>query len=322
VSNTATEVRVAREQNHGKHTVVETRGLTKRYGSLAALDHCSFAIAEREIYGLLGPNGAGKTTLLRLLLGFLRPTSGTARLHGFDCARESLAIRKLTAYLPGEARLFRGLRGRDVLQFFAELRGVGPERSFLVAERLELNLASRVGMMSTGMRQKLAVATTFAAKVPLIVLDEPTSNLDPTARAVVLDLVREARASGSTILFSSHVLAEVEEVCDRVAILRAGQVVHVQVMNELRQQHRIVARIRGHLPLPPEELHSLIEIQPNSDGHVAIHALGELAPVLGWLGTLPLHEVRIDPIGLRTVYDRFHKDSRTPRIPLDQAGES
>jgi ABC-2 type transport system ATP-binding protein len=322
VSNAATEARVECEQDHGKHTVVETRSLTKRYGSLAALNHCSFEIADREIYGLLGPNGAGKTTLLRLLLGFLRPTSGTAKIHGFDCSRDNVAIRKLTAYLPGEARLFRGLKGRDVLKFFTELRGVSPERSFLVAERLELNLASRVGMMSTGMRQKLALATTFAAQVPLIVLDEPTSNLDPTARATVLDLVREARRCGSTILFSSHVLSEVEEICDRVAILRAGQVVHVQAMNELRRQHRIVARISGQLPSPPEPLCSSIEIQPNSDGHVAIHAAGELAPVLGWLGTLPLRELRIDPVGLRTVYDRFHKDSRTKSISLDQVNQS
>jgi len=322
VSHAATEARIEREQDHGKRTVVETRSLTKRYGSLAALDRCSFEIAEHEIYGLLGPNGAGKTTLLRLLLGFLHPTSGTATIHGFDCSRDNVAIRKLTAYLPGEARLFRGLKGRDVLTFFAELRGVGPERSFLVAERLELNLATRVGMMSTGMRQKLALATTFAAQVPLIVLDEPTSNLDPTARATVLDLVREARRCGSTILFSSHVLAEVEEICDRVAILRAGQVVHVQVMHELRRQHRILARLGGDLSPPPPELCASIEIQPNSDGYVAIHAAGELAPVLGWLATLPLHEVRIDPVGLRTVYDRFHKDTRAQNISLDQVTQT
>jgi len=322
VTNAATEARLDRRQQPGKHTVVEICGLTKRYGSLAALDHCSFEIVEREIYGLLGPNGAGKTTLLRLLLGFLHPTSGTAKIHGHDCSNDNLAIRKVTAYLPAEAHLFRGLRGRDVLKFFADLRGVDAARSFLVAERLELNLATRVGMMSTGMRQKLALATTFAADVPLIVLDEPTSNLDPTARAAVLELVREARSAGSTILFSSHVLAEVEEICDRVAILRAGQVVHVQPMHELRRQHRILARISGHLPLPPEPLRPTIEIQSDHDDNVVIHAAGELAPVLGWLGTLPLYEVRIDPVGLRTIYDRFHKDPRANSAPLRQANET
>ncbi len=290
--------------------VIETRQLTKRYGSFAALEDCSLRVEHGEVLGLLGPNGAGKTTLIRLLLAFLRPTSGEARIGGLDCTRDSLAIRARTAYLPGEARMFRSLRGGEVLQFFADLRSVDVTRARRIAERLELDLRPRVSTMSTGMRQKLALAATMAAGTRLIILDEPTSNLDPTARAVVLELVREARQAGSTILFSSHVMSEVEESCDRVIILRRGHVVHTQVIHELRQQHRITARVGGELPPAPAHLAPHVQVSLDAQGLVRLDASGPLAPVLAWLATVDLQEVRIDPGSLRAVYDRFHGEQR------------
>ena len=202
---------------------IQTNGLTKRYGDLAALDACSLGVVRGEVFGLLGPNGAGKTTLLRLLLGYLKPTSGQAAIDGLDCYRQSVRVRRIVSYLPGEARLFRSMRGRQVLAFFAEIRPGGDlQRSEELAERLELELSRRVAYMSTGMRQKLALAATLAADTPLMILDEPTSNLDPTVRGIVLSLVSEARQRGRTIVFSSHVLSEVEAVCDRVAFLRGA----------------------------------------------------------------------------------------------------
>ena len=160
--------------------------------------------------------------------------------------------------------------------------------------------------MSTGMRQKLALAATLAADTPLIILDEPTSNLDPTIRGTVLDLVQQARSAGRTVMFSSHVLSEVEEVCDRVVILRSGKLVHTQTMSELRRQHRIRARLTGALPAPPPQFANQLAIQANGDGEVMIETPGELSPLLGWLATLQLKEVNIEPIGLRAVYDRYH----------------
>ena len=235
--------------------MIETHSLTKRYRELAALDDCTFGVARGEIFGLLGPNGAGKTTLLRLLLGYLRPTSGQALIDGLDCYRQSVRVRHAVSYLPGEARLFRSMRGRQVLKFFAEIRPEGNlQRSIELAERLELDLSRRVAYMSTGMRQKLALAATLAAETPLVILDEPTSNLDPTVRGIVLDLVSDARRQGRTVVFSSHVLSEVEAVCDRVAFLRSGRLVHTQVMAELRRRHRIRAQLNGQLRPVPEGL--------------------------------------------------------------------
>lgn len=287
---------------------VETRSLTKRYRTLTALDRCTLGVERGEIFGLLGPNGAGKTTLLRLLLGFLRPTAGDALIDTLDCHDQSLLVRSRVSYLPGEARLFRHMRGADVLEFFSRLRpGSDVRRARAIAARLGLDLDRLVVFMSTGMRQKLALAVALAPDVPLVILDEPTTSLDPTMRAEVLALVRQIKTQGRTVLFSSHVLAEVEAVCDRVAILRAGRLVHTQVMSELRRQHRIHARLTGPLPPTPSELDSQVRVRTGAGDEVTIDAPGELAPLLSWLATLPVDQMRIEPVGLQTIYDRYHQ---------------
>jgi len=289
--------------------IVETDHLTKQYGSFTALDGCSLTVAEGEVFGLLGPNGAGKTTFLRLLLGFIRPTSGMARVAGHDCQRDSLAVRAATAYLPGEARLFRRMSGNTVLDFFAGLRrGCRRDDATRIARRLDLDCTRQVARMSTGMRQKLALAVVLATDAALVILDEPTANLDPTARAEVLDLVREARAAGRTVMFSSHVLSEVEETCDRVAILRAGRVVHEQTIENLHRHHRISARLAGPMRDVPEGLREHVTVSQGRDGGIVLETAGSLAPLFGWLATLPITEVRIDPVGLDAVYDRFHRN--------------
>lgn len=286
--------------------LVATDQLTKRYGAFAALDGCSLGVHEGEIFGLLGQNGAGKTTLLRLLLGYLAPTSGTARIAGFDCATHSLEARARTAYLPGEARLFRRMTGHGVLDFFADLRhACSRAAAARVAERLELDCSRQVSRMSTGMRQKLALAVVLATDAALVILDEPTANLDPAARAEVLALVREAQAAGRTVIFSSHVLSEVEETCHRVVILRKGRLVHEQSIEQMRRSHRITARLTGEMAAVPAELERQVSITRGDDGHVTMESGESLAKLLGWLAGLPLAEVRIEPIGLGAIYERF-----------------
>ncbi|MFM7206481.1 MAG: ABC transporter ATP-binding protein [Planctomycetaceae bacterium] len=290
--------------------IVHAQGLTKRYGMVAALDGCTLAVPAGGIFGLLGPNGAGKTTLLRTLLGYLSATSGTAAVAGFDCGTQSLEVRARTAYLPGEARLFRRMDGRGVLDFFAGLRReCHRDVAARVADRLGLDCSRQVARMSTGMRQKLALAVVLATDVPLVILDEPTANLDPTARSIVLELAREARAAGRTVIFSSHVLSEVEETCDHVAILRAGRVVHEQAIDDLRRGHRIHADLHAEFPGLPAELAGRIAVQPVHGRRVVLETQEPLAPLLGWLATLPLAEVRVEPVGLQAVYDRFHRDA-------------
>jgi len=295
--------------SESQFVLVQTHHLTKRYGRLTALDDCSLGVAKGEVFGLLGPNGAGKTTLLRLLLGFLKPTSGSATIDSLNCYRQSIAVHRNVSYLPGDVQLFRSMRGRQVIEFFAGVRpGGDADRSRQLARRLDLDLSRRVAFMSTGMRQKLALAVTLSADTPLVVLDEPTASLDPNVRSEVMTLVDHARDEGRTVLFSSHVLSEVEQACDRVGILRAGRLVHTQAMSELRRQHRIRARLTGPMPPVPEGLRETLSIHEDGNGDVTIDTPGELAPILGYLATLPLEEVRIEPVGLRVIYDRYHAE--------------
>jgi beta-exotoxin I transport system ATP-binding protein len=287
--------------------IVDAHELTKAYGRVSALEDCTLAVRPGEVFGLLGPNGSGKTTLLRLLMGFLRPTRGRVTIAERDCWRESVAVHTGVSYLPGDVRLARGMKGREVLAFFARLRGQrDPTRGVQLAERLGLDLSRKVSQFSTGMRQKLALAAVLAVDVPLLILDEPTSNLDPTVRGTITALIREARSAGRTVIFSSHVLSEVEQTCDRVVILRHGRLVHDQVMSEIRRGHRIRAALTAELPPVPEHLSAHLTVSPDASGGVTIDAPGELSPLLGWLATLPLAEVRVEPIGLQAVYEKFH----------------
>jgi len=287
---------------------VETHSLTKSYGDFTALNSFSFGVARGEVVGLLGPNGAGKTTLLRTLMGFLKPTSGHASIDGLDCYRQSFEVHRRVSYLPGDARLFRTMRAREVIDFFTTVRRDGSRgrAEKLAHDRFGLDLSRPVTAMSTGMRQKLALAVTLAVDTPLVILDEPTSNLDPTMRADVAALVSEAKAAGRTVIFSSHVISEVEQVCDRAIILRGGKLVHTQVLSELKRKHRIRAQLTGPLPPMPESFGGQVSLTKGEAGDLLIETPGELSGMLGWLATLPLAEVRIEPVGLNALYEQFH----------------
>lgn len=300
--------------------MISTESLTKRYGRFEALKSCSFDVQEGEVYGLLGPNGAGKTTLIRLLLGFLKPSSGRATIAGLDCERESVKVRRQLSYLPAEAKLFRRMKGKEALRFFAAVRGKygNAQRAFELADRLDLDSSRRIAMMSTGMRQKLALAATLSHEAPLLILDEPTANLDPNVRSVVMQLVNDLKAEGRTVLMCSHVLSEIEASCDRVGILRQGELVHTQVIGELRKRHRIRAHNNAtDRPLVvPTELAARVQLlDSGTNGSktsvanqqaVVLETEGDLADLLPWLAQVGLSDVMIEPYGLRSVYDHFH----------------
>lgn len=289
--------------------LVITESLTKRFGSFTALHDCSLSIDQGEVFGLLGPNGSGKTTLIRLLLGFLNPTSGRATIREFDCLRDRVEVHRVVSYLPGDARLYRMMRAKNVLRLFCEFRYEASfEKAVDIAERLELDLSRWVGLMSTGMRQKLALAICLAADVPMFILDEPTANLDPTVRGQLMQMVRELRSEGRTVIFSSHVLSEIEDTCDRVGILRRGELVHLESMTELNKQHRIRAHLTGEMPEIPSNLKTQVVVKQTGNT-IQIETPGELSQVLKWLADAPLADVFVQPIGLRAVYDQFHHES-------------
>lgn len=287
--------------------LIDVKSLTKQFGSFTALNSVSLSIEHGEVFGLLGPNGAGKSTLIRTLLGFLTPSEGSATINGYDCTRQRVDVHRYVSYLPGDARLYRMMRGRNVLRLYCEFRETANlDRAMAIAEKFELDLNRWVGLMSTGMRQKLALAVVLAAEVPLLILDEPTANLDPTVRGQVIKTVLEAKSKGTAVVFSSHVLSEIEDCCDRVGILRAGELVHVESMSTLNRLHRIRARLTDEkMPDLPEVLLANVELKQDRD-QIQIETEGDLSPVLRWLADASFTDIQIQPVGLRAAYDRFH----------------
>jgi ABC-2 type transport system ATP-binding protein len=284
--------------------LLRTEDLTKDYGSVRALDRLTFCVAPGEIFGLLGPNGSGKTTALRLLLGFLRPSAGRAWIGSYDCWTQGVAARRLVAYLPGELRLYENMTGWQLVRFLGELRGSwSASRAAQLARTFDLDLSQPVARLSSGMKRKLALLQVLSIGAPLLVLDEPTNTLDPEMREALLEELRRARAAGQAILFSSHVLSEVEKVCDRVGILQRGRLVHVQDLSALHD-HRLVRVRFAAPPAAPPELPGLNFCQ-QSDSELLLDYCGPLPPLLSWLAQQPLTELTITPLGLGAIYRRY-----------------
>jgi ABC-2 type transport system ATP-binding protein len=230
---------------------ISVSGLIKAFGPARALDGLELSVRAGEVHGFLGPNGAGKSTTIRVLLGLLRADGGAARLLGGDPWREAPALHRRLAYVPGDVSLWPNLTGGEVIDLLGRLRGgLDPRRRAGLLERFELDPRKRCSSYSKGNRQKVALVAALAAEVELLVLDEPTSGLDPLMEAVFRDCILEARAAGRTVLLSSHILAEVEALCDRVSIVRAGRTVESGTLAELRHLRRseVSAELVGPAP--------------------------------------------------------------------------
>jgi len=287
--------------------LIATKDLAKAYGDFMALRQLTLEVQQGEVFGLLGPNGSGKTTTIRLLLGLLHPTSGEATVFGLDCWRQSLQVRRLVSYLPGELRMYGSMSGLALLRFLSDLReGDGLDRAVAIAEQvMQLNLRKKVRAYSTGMKQKLALALAFSDPVDILILDEPTSALDPSARGDVLRLVREARAQGQTVIFSGHVLPEVEAVSDRVAILRRGRLMHVENMHTRRSLRMLLIKFAGNVPADfPVELE--LTVRERKDQTCLLEHRGPIGPLLHWLGSLAVEDLAIGTEDLHSLYNRFH----------------
>jgi ABC-2 type transport system ATP-binding protein len=216
-------------------TAIATEGLTKRYGETLALDTLDLDVVPGEVYGYLGPNGAGKTTTIRLLLGLHRPTAGRAELFGIDAWREPVTAHRRVAYVAGEPYLWPSLTSAETFEFLARVRGSTDVayRDVLV-ERFALDTSKKVRALSKGNRQKVQLIAAFASRADLLILDEPTSGLDPLMEVAFRDTVHEAKERGQTVFLSSHILSEVEALCERVGILRDGRLVEQGTLAELR----------------------------------------------------------------------------------------
>jgi ABC-2 type transport system ATP-binding protein len=231
---------------------IHTEGLTKDYGSGRGLFDLDLEIAPGEVFGYLGPNGAGKSTTIRLLMALMRPHRGRAQIFGLDCQARAVEVKKLVGYVPGELAQFGGLRGREVVAYLGAMAG-GVDQAHVkaLADRLQLDLGQRFREYSSGNRQKLILVLAFMHRPRLLILDEPTTGLDPLNQQEFNAMLREARDAGATAFLSSHILSEVEHLCDRVGIIRGGRLVKVASLDELHhiRTHRVEVEFAGPPPL-------------------------------------------------------------------------
>ena len=296
-------------------------GLVKDFGPrVRALDHLDLRVEEGEVHGFLGPYGAGKTTTIRVLLGMLRADEGRLSLLGGDPWRDTVQLHRRLAYVPGEVNLWPNLSGGEVIDVLGELRGgIDPRRRDELLERFRLDPTKRIRAYSKGNRQKVALVAAFASDVELYLLDEPTSGLDPLMEAVFQDVVQDLRTRGRSILLSSHILSEVEALCDRVTIIRAGRAAESGTFDELRHLTRTTVAVETTRPLTG--LGALAFVHDVSvDGNRARFSVdaGDLNKVLE---NLVGHEVRSMTCSPPTLEELFlrHYDSHGDRAPVREA---
>jgi ABC-2 type transport system ATP-binding protein len=263
---------------------VRTEQLSKHYGPVRALDDLDLEVAKGEVVGYLGPNGAGKTTTIRLLLGLIRPTAGRAEIFGVDCQRDPVAAHRRLAYVSGEASTWPALTGHETLHLLGKVQGrVDTTYRDELVERFGLDPTKRVRDLSKGNRQKVVLIAALMGRPDLLVLDEPSSGLDPLMEQVFRSCVREARQRGQTVFLSSHQLSEVEALCDRVGILRDGRLVEMGTMTELRHLSALTveATFVGAVP-DLVAVPGVSEVTVDGD-HVRCQVRGSVEPLLGVL---------------------------------------
>jgi ABC-2 type transport system ATP-binding protein len=317
---------------------IVTSGLTKRYGRqmpihppgrpspapIEALTDLSIEVETGEIFGFLGPNGAGKSTAIRLLLGFLHPTAGRATVLGLDAVRASVEIRRRVGYLPGGVAFWDGLAGERLLDELAAMSGRPPVRRAELLDRLELSAATLrrpVRDYSRGMRQKLGVIQALQHDPDLAILDEPTEGLDPLMQYAFYAILDDLRLQGRTIFFSSHVLSEVERVCDRVAIVRQGRLVALEEIPTLlaRRKRNVEMRVTG----SPPSLDGVAGVSDVvvTDGVVRCRLEGDVGPFLAAIAGHDIHDLTIEPARLEEAFLEFYaEDGVTPANQSPAAG--
>jgi ABC-2 type transport system ATP-binding protein len=286
-------------------SVIRAEGLTKLFGSARGVLDLDLAVHAGEVFGFLGPNGAGKSTTIRLLLDLIRPTRGRVELFGLDSRRDSVAIRRRLGFLPGDLRLYERMTGRELLAYFAGLRGLrGLGAGEELAARLDLELDRPIAALSKGNRQKVGLVQAFMHGPELLVLDEPTTGLDPLVQQRFHELVREATAAGSAVFLSSHVLPEVQHVADRVALIREGRLVLVDTVEALRERASMRVEVTFAEPPPADAFAGLPGVREveRRNATVRFSVEGEADPLVKALARYHVRAVESTEADLEDIF--------------------
>src|SRR5690348_7506762 len=293
--------------------IIEIAGLTKSYGGQRGIVDVSLQVAEGEVFGFLGPNGAGKTTTIRLLMALLKADAGTARVAGLDCWKQSVEIKRLIGYLPGEPALDPGLTGGQILEYFGNLRG-GVDQAYLkqLIKRLDLDPSRKFRQYSSGNKRKVVLIQAFMHRPRLLILDEPTNGLDPLNQQEFDRMVKEVRDEGRTVFLSSHILSEVEQTCDRVGIIREGRLVRVGGVAELKdiKRHEVTITFVGDAPLAAfQSLTGVEQAEALPDGHTLhLSISGGLDNVVKAAAQYPITGLTSQEPSLEEVFLRYYED--------------
>ncbi|MCM4081062.1 ABC transporter ATP-binding protein [Paractinoplanes hotanensis] len=289
---------------------IDIHHLEKSFGHVNALDGLDLSVEPGTVHGFLGPNGAGKSTTIRILLGLLRADAGQARLLGGDPWADAVALHRRLAYVPGDVVLWPNLTGGEAIDLFARLRGgADPVRRDELCQRFDLDPSKKGRTYSKGNRQKVALIAALAVDVELLLLDEPTAGLDPLMEAVFQECIREAKESGRTVLLSSHVLAQVEVLADRISIIRQGRIVETGSLTDLR--HLTRTTVDAVTDRPADALATLPGVHglESTDGHVQFEVDGDhLAAAVRRLGELDVHALTVRPPTLEQLLLRHYGD--------------
>ena len=287
---------------------LEINGLVKRFGRFVALDGIELAVEKGEVFGYIGPNGAGKTTTIRVLLGILQATEGRAKVFGMDAWKDAVDIHKRIAYVPGDVNLWPNLTGGEVIDLFVSLRGeIDIQRREKLIKMFDLDPTKKCRTYSKGNRQKVALVAAFASDAELFILDEPTSGLDPLMGQVFNECVLEQKHAGKGVFLSSHILSEVEQLCDRVGIIREGKLVEVGTLNELRHLTRVMMNIETESQIESLEqmkgVHNVVERQGGLSFQVDS---GELAAVVSHISKYGVKKIESMPPSLEDLFMRHY----------------
>ncbi|ANU26687.1 ABC transporter ATP-binding protein [Planococcus versutus] len=290
-------------------TVLKTTNLTKTFGEFTALDGVNIEVKKGEVYGFIGPNGSGKSTTLRVLLGILKATGGSAEIFGKDSWKEAVEIHKRVAYVPGDVNLWPNLTGGEVIDLFVNLRGgTSLERREELIQKFDLDPTKKCRTYSKGNRQKVALIAAFSSDVDLYILDEPTSGLDPLMERVFQEYVLEAKQQGKSILLSSHILSEVEKLCDKVAIIREGKIIETGSLQELRHLTGIVMLVETKEPITDlAALNGVSGIQQKGNGWSFQVETKEVDRVIRYLSQFGVTRIESSPPTLEELFMRHYE---------------
>lgn len=288
--------------------VLETTNLTKRFGKLTAIDGINLTLSRGEVFGYIGPNGAGKTTTIHVLLGILKATSGSARIFGKDAWTDAVELHKRISFVPGDVNLWPNLTGGEVIDLFASLRGtVDAKKRKQLLDMFQLDPTKKCRTYSKGNRQKVALVSAFLADSDLYILDEPTSGLDPLMEQVFQSCVNEQKSRGKTILLSSHILSEVEQLCDRVSIIRDGKIIETGTLGELRHLTNITMTVDTARPIENlAAIRGISGIKPQNNGFSFQVESSEIGNVVAELSRYGITKLESAPPTLEDLFMRHY----------------